>query len=70
MQADWDRAMEVQHHLATASQHCAAAIPDLLVAAVAERHRVAVIHYDHDFDRIAKVTRQPMRWVVPAGSVP
>ena len=38
-------------------------------AAVAEHHGVAVIHYDHDFDRIATVTGQPVQWVIPAGSV-
>lgn len=68
-QADWDLAVDVQHSLARASRHRAAAIPDLLIAA-AERHRVAVIHYDHDFDRIGEVTGQPMLWVVAAGTVP
>jgi hypothetical protein len=29
---------------------------------------MAVIHYDHDFDRIAAVTGQPVEWVVPAGT--
>ena len=43
-------------------------IPDLLIAAVAERHGVAVLHYDGDYDRIASVTGQPTRWVVPRGS--
>lgn len=70
VQADWDRAIEVQHRRAAASQHRAAAIPDLLIAAVAERHRVAVLHYDHDFDQIAAVTGQRVQWVVPAGTVP
>ncbi|MHB8342494.1 MAG: PIN domain-containing protein [Mycobacteriales bacterium] len=69
-QADWDRAMQVQRRLAALSQHRAASIPDLLIAAVAERHRVTVVHYDHDFDQIAEVTGQDTRWVVPAGSVP
>ena len=70
VQDDWDRAVDVQHRLASASQHRAAAIPDLIVAAIAERHRVTVLHYDHDFDQIAVVTRQPMEWVVPRGTAP
>lgn len=44
--------------------------PDLLVAAVAERERVTVVHYDGDYDLIAKITGQPMQWVVPQGAVP
>lgn len=69
-QSDFDRAVEVLEGLAESGQHRAAGIPDLLIAAVAERHALTVLHYDKDFDLIAKVTGQPMEWVVPAGSVP
>jgi predicted nucleic acid-binding protein len=48
----------------------AVGFPDLLVAAVAERERVTVLHYDGDYDFIAQVTSQPMQWVVPRGTVP
>ncbi|MGK2880567.1 MAG: PIN domain nuclease [Mycobacterium sp.] len=65
----WDRAWEVQQALAADGLHRTVKIPDLITAAVAEHHGVAVIHYDRDFERIAAVTRQPMEWVVPAGSV-
>jgi predicted nucleic acid-binding protein len=41
----------------------------LLIAAVAERERVTVLHYDSDYDLIAGVTAQPMQWVVPRGTV-
>ena len=44
-------------------------IQDLMIAAAAEAHGLTVLHYDADFDRIAKVTRQPTEWVVPRGSV-
>jgi predicted nucleic acid-binding protein len=44
-------------------------IPDLLVAAAAEAADLVVLHYDADFDRIAALTRQPVEWVVRAGSV-
>ena len=43
---------------------------DLLIAAVAERARVTVLHYDSDYDLITKVTGQPVQWVVPRGTVP
>lgn len=68
--ADWSRAMEVQRLLAHRSQLRAVGIADLLLAALAERQRITLLHYDRDFDVVAAVTSQPMRWVVPAGSVP
>lgn len=64
-----DRAVEVQGLLADKGQHRAAGIPDLVVAAVAERAGLAVLHYDSDFDLIASVTGQPTEWVVPRGSI-
>jgi len=64
-----DRALEVQGLLAARSQHRAVPLPDLLVAACAERAGLTVLHYDADFDRIAVVTDQPMQWVVARGTV-
>ena len=64
-----ERALEVQAMLAAHSQHRAVTVPDLLVAACAERADLTVLHYDADFERIAKLTGQPTRWVVPRGSV-
>ena len=69
-QNDFDRAIDVLEQLARSGHHRAAGIPDLLIAAVAERNALTVLHYDKDFDLIANVTGQPMKWVVPAGSVP
>jgi len=47
-----------------------AGLPDLLVAAVAERERIAVLPYEADYEVIANVTTQAIRWVVPRGSAP
>jgi len=69
-EADFRRAEDVMEALAQAGKHRAAGIPDLLIAAVAERAGVTVLHYDEDFDHIASVTRQPMQWVLSRGSVP
>jgi predicted nucleic acid-binding protein len=69
-QAVLDRAVEVQDALAERSQHRGAKIADLLIAAAAEAAGLVVLHYDHDYDVIAEVTRQPAEWVVPAGTVP
>jgi predicted nucleic acid-binding protein len=63
------RALEVQAMLAKNSQHRAVPLPDLLIAVCAERAGLTVLHYDADFDRIAKLTGQPVQWVVPRGSV-
>jgi predicted nucleic acid-binding protein len=43
--------------------------PDLLIAAAAEAADLTIVHYDEDYDRIAEITGQPMRWLVPAGSL-
>lgn len=66
--AHMDRARQVQRMLAARHQR-GRKIPDLLVAAAAEANRLAVLHYDADFDRIALVTKQRCDWVVPSGSV-
>ncbi|WP_439676838.1 PIN domain nuclease [Embleya sp. MST-111070] len=62
------RALEVQRHALDAGFHRALSLPDLLIAAIAERHRLTVLHYDGDFDMIADLTGQPAQWVVPPGS--
>jgi hypothetical protein len=67
---DWRRALDVQASLWRGERMRAVGFPDLLVAAVAERERVTVLHYDGDYDFIAQVTSQPMQWVVPRGTVP
>jgi predicted nucleic acid-binding protein len=69
-QADFDRAADVMEALAAKGQHRSVGIPDLLIAAAAERARVALIHYDADFEAIASVTQQRTEWVVRRGSVP
>jgi predicted nucleic acid-binding protein len=69
--ADWDEARRVYGRLAEQGplHHRAVKIPDLLIAAVANRNGLTVVHYDSDFDRIAAVTRQPVRWAAPRGSL-
>lgn len=64
----WQRALEVEGVVAARSEHRGAALPDLLIAATAERHRVALLHYDHKYDMIASVTGQEVRWIVPRGT--
>ncbi len=66
---DWRRALEIQEQLWQTGRMRTVPLPDLLIAAVAERHRVEVLHYDGDYDTIADLTGQPTRWVVERGSV-
>ena len=61
------RARQVQRLLASRSQR-GRKVPDLLIAAAAEQAGLT-LHYDNDFEIIAKVTGQICQWVVPAGSI-
>jgi hypothetical protein len=66
---DWRRALDVQGALWRSGRIRAVGFSDLLIAAVAERERVTVLHYDSDYDYIAAVTGQPMQWVAPRGTI-
>jgi len=62
------RARQVQRLLASRGLR-GRKVPDLLIAAAAEESGLTVLHYDTDFDVIARVTGQPCEWVVPAGTI-
>lgn len=68
---DWDRVLGVHRHLAAsgAGHQRSVPVPDLVIAAVAERHGAVLVHYDADYDRIAAITGQRVSWVIPRGSV-
>lgn len=66
---DWHRALELQRQLASTSKHRSVKIPDLLIAAVAERENLTLLHYDADFDDIEKLTGQSIEWIAPPGSL-
>jgi predicted nucleic acid-binding protein len=65
----WDQAAEIQEALTEQAQHRSASIPDLIVAATARVRGLEILHYDRDFDTIARYTEQPARWIVPPGTV-
>lgn len=56
-----DRAEQVQLLLADRGQHRAASIPDLLIAATAEKAGLTVLAVDKDFELIARITGQPVQ---------
>jgi predicted nucleic acid-binding protein len=41
---------------------------DALVAAIAAEHGFGVLHYDHDFDRLARALNFDSIWIATAGS--
>jgi predicted nucleic acid-binding protein len=61
----WERALWVYGELAKQGGAHQRSVdhPDLLIAAAAEAAGVAVLHYDDDYDRIAKVTGQACEWL-------
>jgi predicted nucleic acid-binding protein len=65
----WDQAAEILEALTEQAQHRSASIPDLIVAATARVRDLEILHYDRDFDTIARFTEQPVRWIVPPGTV-
>lgn len=69
--ADWSAARRVFGELAARGplHHRQVKIPDLLIAAVASRNGLTVVHYDGDYDVIASVTGQATRWAAPRGSI-
>lgn len=66
--SDLVRAGQVQRQLAAVGKR-GRSILDLIIAAVAERESLIVLHYDTDFDHIAEQTGQPTRWIVARGSI-
>jgi predicted nucleic acid-binding protein len=66
----WEQAADIQEALTEKAQHRSASIPDLIVAATASARGLEILHYDREFDTIARFTEQPTRWIVPPGTVP
>jgi predicted nucleic acid-binding protein len=64
------RSIEAQGQLVRSGHHRLPPI-DLLVAAVAERYELGVLHYDSDYDVIAERTDLGFesRWLAPRGSL-
>jgi predicted nucleic acid-binding protein len=67
----WRRALEIYEQLAHQGRlhHRAVRHPDLLIAAAAEAAGIPLLHYDEDYERIAALTGQHVRWIAPRGSL-
>ncbi|MFM9611585.1 PIN domain nuclease [Streptomyces niveiscabiei] len=57
------RARVVQEQLTAKGEHRSAGPADLLIAAVAEEAGLTLLHYDRDFETIARTTGQPVRMI-------
>jgi predicted nucleic acid-binding protein len=70
-ESEWKRALWVYRELAKqgGAHQRSVKHPDLLIAAAAETAEIPVLHYDEDYERIAKITGQPQRWLAPKGSL-
>jgi predicted nucleic acid-binding protein len=64
------RAVDAQRELARVGHHRLPPV-DLLVAALADRHKLGILHYDRDYDLIAERTdlRFESEWLVPRGTL-
>lgn len=70
-EAQWDRAVEVYGRLAQQGglHHRAVKHADLLIAAAGEAAGVEILHNDEDYERIAAITGQRVRWLASRGSL-
>ncbi|MGH2365866.1 MAG: PIN domain-containing protein [Chloroflexota bacterium] len=67
-EADQRRALDLQAALAARGQLRAISLVDALVAAVAEARGLTILHYDADFELIARITGQAQEWIVERGT--
>ncbi|MEU0208595.1 PIN domain nuclease [Streptomyces canus] len=57
------RSRIVQEQLTTKGEHRSAGPVDLMVAAAAEEAGLTLLHFDRDFETIARTTGQPVRMI-------
>ena len=64
------RAIDAQRQLARVGHHRLPPV-DLLVAAIADRHGLGVLHYDRDYDLLAEKTDLEFEsvWLAPRGAL-
>jgi predicted nucleic acid-binding protein len=66
------RATDLQRQLRAAHQHLGVPPLDYLIAAIAEDHAASILHYDADFERLARNSdlAATVNLLAPLGSLP
>lgn len=65
----WQRARELQALLSVNGDHRRVPPVDVLIGAAAERADVPIVHYDRDYERLARVSALQHHWLVPDGAL-
>jgi predicted nucleic acid-binding protein len=65
----WRRARELQLSLAAIGEHRRVPPVDLLIGGAAETAGVPLVHYDRDYERLAKVSSLQHHWLLPDGAL-
>jgi predicted nucleic acid-binding protein len=65
----WSSARRLQTALAANGDHRRVPPVDLLIACAAEAAMVPLVHYDRDYERIARVSALEHRWLMPDGAL-
>ena len=65
----WKRARELQVLLSATADHRRVPPVALLIAATAEQAGVPLVHYDRDYERLARVGALTQHWLVPDGTL-
>jgi predicted nucleic acid-binding protein len=65
----WSHARQLQVSLADNGDHRRVPPVDLLIAGAAELASVPLVHYDRDYERIARVSALQHHWLLPEGTL-
>lgn len=65
----WSRARQLQVSLAASGDHRRVPPVDLLIGCAAEAAGVPLVHYDRDYERIARVSTLKHHWLLPDGTL-
>lgn len=65
----WTRARELQALLADNGDHRRVPPVDVLIGAAAEHAGVPLVHYDRDYERLARVCSLQHHWLAPDGAL-
>jgi predicted nucleic acid-binding protein len=65
----WSRARQLQVCLAANGDHRRVPPVDLMIGCSAEAAGIPLVHYDRDYERIARVSALEHKWLLPDGTL-